>query len=163
MNIAIDDEPLLSPVAQDLIARLNAELEARYPEPGATHFRLDPSEVAPGRGAFLVARADGVPAACGAFRVIDLEAPGRAAEIKRMYVAPSARGHGLGRRVLAALEARAIAWGVRRFVLETGDRQREAVRLYERAGYARIAPFGEYVGSTHSVCMAKSVDAPAEA
>ena len=64
----IGPEPLTSPVAQALIAELNAELAARYPEPGATHFRLDPEEVAPGVGVFLVAGRDGRPIGCGALR-----------------------------------------------------------------------------------------------
>jgi GNAT superfamily N-acetyltransferase len=161
--IAVDDEPLGSPLSLALITRLNAELDVRYPEPGANFFRLDPDEVGPGRGAFVVARVDGAPVGCGAFRVIALDVPGesgeqaraRAAEIKRMFVDPAARGHGVGMRILAALEERARALGITRFRLEAGDRQPEALALYGRAGYARIAPFGEYVGAELSVCMGK--------
>ena len=63
-------EELASPVGQRLISLLNAELEARYPEEGANFFRLDPEEVAEGRGAFLVAYLDDKPVGCGAVRMI---------------------------------------------------------------------------------------------
>jgi hypothetical protein len=77
----------LSDAATVLISALNAELSALYPEPGATRFRLDPDEVAPGRGAFLVAYADGAPVGCGAVRLLD----DRHAELKRMYVGMRSR------------------------------------------------------------------------
>jgi putative acetyltransferase len=136
-----------------LIAALNAELSALYPEPGATHFRLDPEEVAPGRGAFVLAHAGGVPVGCGAVRRIDGSGD---AELKRMYVDPSLRGRGIGRALLAALEAEARALGARRLVLETGIRQTAALALYRGAGFEEIPAFGEYVASSGtSVCMAK--------
>jgi putative acetyltransferase len=149
--LEIVPESLLSDVAQGLIARLNAELTARYPEDGATHFRLDPDEVAPGRGAFLVARLDGAPVGCGAVRKLDAAT----AEVKRMFVDPAARGHGLGRALLEALERAAAGLGARRLVLETGLRQHEAVALYRRAGFVDVAPWGEYIDSPLSLCMAK--------
>src|SRR6266540_3674612 len=89
--------------AAALIGALNAELSGRYPEPGATHFRLDRDEVAQGRGAFVVAYAGSTPVGCGAIRRIDSDS----VEVKRMYVVPSGRGQGIGRSVLAALEAEA--------------------------------------------------------
>jgi putative acetyltransferase len=142
------------PVAQRLIAALNAELSATYPEPGATHFRLDPAEVAEGNGAFLVARIGEEPAGCGAVR----RARDGDFEIKRMYAAPPFRGRGVGRAVLAAVVVVARRLGGRRVVLETGVRQAAAIALYERAGYARIPPWGEYAGSSStSVCMAKRI------
>ncbi len=145
---------ILSPVAQSLIAALNAELSATYPERGATHFRLDPDEVAAGRGAFVVATRADTPVGCGAVRQVD----GGTGEIKRMYVVPAMRGRGVGRAILEAIEAEARGLGLTRLVLETGVRQIEAIALYERAGYARIPAFGEYVGSSAtSVCMAKDL------
>lgn len=152
-RIAITREPLESADAQTLIAALNAELDARYPEEGANHFRLDPDEVAPGRGAFVIARLDGRPVACGAVR----RGGDDCAEIKRMYVDPSARGHGLGRRVLAALEVEAGLLGARRLLLETGARQHEAVGLYVAAGYVVVDRFGAYLDSPLSLCMGKDL------
>jgi putative acetyltransferase len=92
---------------------------------------------------------------CGAFRVID-DQP-RTAEIKRMYVAPSARGRKIGAALLSDLERRAMDLGVDRFVLETGPRQPEALHLYSRAGYVECARWGEFVGKELSVCMAKDI------
>jgi putative acetyltransferase len=155
-SLVISPAPLTSAEARALIAALNAELAARYPEEGALHFRLDEAEVAPGQGAFLVAYRGGDPVGCGAVR----RATETTAEVKRMYVAPSARGLGVGRRLLDALEAEARTLGATRLLLETGTRQQEAIRLYERAGFTPIAPFGEYVGSPVSMCLAKDLDEP---
>jgi ribosomal protein S18 acetylase RimI-like enzyme len=74
-----------------------------------------------------------------------------------MYVAPRFRGLGLGHALLTALEAQARELGLSRVVLETGVRQTRAIALYQRAGFARIEPFGEYVGSPLSLCMAKEI------
>jgi len=146
-------EDILSEVAQQLIRSLNTELSARYPEEGATHFRLQADEVAEGRGAFLVAYLASTPVGCGAVRVIG-EAVG---EIKRMYVSPGVRGRGVGLAVLHALEAEARRLGIRRLVLETGVRQHEALALYQRVGYSPIPPFGEYLGSPLSLCLGKEL------
>jgi len=140
-------------VALALIRALNDELSARYPEPGANHFRLDAQEVAEGTGAFVVAYDGTRPVGCGAIRRLDRDT----AEIKRMYVDEPARGRGIGRLVLARLEAEAHTLGVRRIVLETGVRQPEAIALYARAGFFQIPAFGEYLGSALSVCMGKEL------
>jgi GNAT superfamily N-acetyltransferase len=152
--IEIRREEITSAVAGGMIAALNGELSSLYPEQGANHFRLDLEEVVEGRGAFLVAYSSGKPLGCGAIRRLD----GNTAEIKRMYVEPSARGRGVGRVVLRALEAEARRLeGVDRIVLETGERQLEALGLYRSAGFVRIPAFGEYVGSPLSVCMEKRI------
>jgi putative acetyltransferase len=153
IGVTIRRVDILSPAARELIEALNAELSDRYPEEGANHFRLDPDEVADGRGAFLVASSSGKPVGCGAVRRIEQ----RTGEIKRMYVSPVERGRGIGRLLLEALEAEARALGIARLVLETGERQREAITLYRGAGFSRIDPFGEYVDSPLSLCMAKDL------
>jgi GNAT superfamily N-acetyltransferase len=153
-EVQVERADLLAPAAMELIEALNAELSERYPEPGARHFSLDASEVAPGRGAFFVAYVDHRPVGCGAIRQIEASV----GEIKRMFVRAAERGRGVGRAVLAALEAEGRRLGLRRVVLETGIRQAEALALYERAGYSRIAAFGEYVNSpSTSICMAKDI------
>lgn len=144
---------ITSAVAQSLIGELNAELSGLYPEPGATHFRLDPSEVDESHGAFLIAYHAGEPVGCGAIRRLDDET----AEIKRMYVRRDARGRGLGRHLVAALEAEARRLQVKRLVLETGVRQRNALALYERLGFTHIPPYGEYTDSPLTVCLGKSL------
>ena len=156
-EVTIEDAPLTSADAGALIAALDAELDERYPEPGANFFRLDPDEVGPGRGAFVVARVGGAAVACGGVRLLEGVVP-RTAEVKRMFAEPRARGRGIAALVLEALRVRARALGARRLVLETGARQPEALALYARAGFARVEPFGEYVGSPHSVCMAADLD-----
>src|SRR2546426_10534778 len=129
-TITIARVELTAEVSRALIDSLNAELSGVYPEPGANHFHLDPAEVADGRGTFLVVYRRGTPVGCGALRLLDAET----AELKRMYVSPIVRGSGLGRRLVAALEAEARALGVRRLVLETGVRQAAALALYRATG-----------------------------
>ena len=152
VSIDIRRDDIRSSLAVSLILALNSELSSCYPEEGANHFRLEADEVAEGRGAFLVAYADGKPLGCGAIRRLDADT----AEIKRIYVTPAARGRGVGRAILIALEAESRRLGVRQIVLETGERQPEALALYTGAGFARIPPFGEHIGSPLSVCMAKT-------
>jgi len=128
------------------------ELTGVYPEAGATHFALDPAEVSEGQGAFLVVYQDGLPVGCGAVRRIDPET----AELKRMYVAPTVRGKGLGRRLVAALEIEARSLGVQRLVLETGIRQASALALYRTTGFQPIPLYGEYLLSPEtSICLGK--------
>ena len=153
IGVTIRRSDLVSPIARDLIGALNAELSRQYPEDGATHFRLDPDEVADGRGAFIIAWRGERAIGCGAVRRI---ATG-VGELKRMYVIPEERGSGVGSMLLAALEAEARALGLTRLVLETGTRQVAAVALYRRAGFTDIEPYGEYISSPLSVCMAKEL------
>lgn len=152
-GLVIVQEALSSEPAQTLIRALNAELREVYPETGATHFRLDESEVSEGQGAFLVCYLRTRPVGCGAIRRLEH----RVAEIKRMYVSPAARGLGLGRAILRELEAQARGLGLRRLVLETGVRQSTALRLYQQAGFVAIPAFDEYADSPLSVCLGKDL------
>src|SRR5947207_7534106 len=152
-TITIVRAELTAEVSRRLIALLNAELSGLYPEPGANHFQLNTEELAPGRGTFLVVYRGGTAVGCGALRLLDAET----AELKRMYLSPIVRGKGLGRRLVAALEAEARALGVRRLVLETGVRQAAALALYRATGFHPIPLFGEYCLSPEaSVCLGKS-------
>jgi putative acetyltransferase len=153
-SITITRADLDAEVSRALIGSLNAELLGVYPEPGATHFRLAPEETADGRGTFLVVYRDGTPVGCGALRLLGAET----AELKRMYVAREFRRDGLGRGLLAALEAEARALGIRRLVLETGVRQTAALALYRSAGFRDIPLFGEYrLSPNTSVCLGKEL------
>jgi DNA-binding MarR family transcriptional regulator/GNAT superfamily N-acetyltransferase len=96
-------------------------------------------EMTPPAGLFLVATLHGEPAGCGALKFH----PGAPAEIKRMWVAPSARGLGLGRRLLAELEACAAAHGVGVLRLETNQSLAEAIGLYRAAGYREVPAFND--------------------
>ncbi len=145
---------LALPDAARLVAALNAELTAMFPEPGATHFSLSDAQVVAGEGAFMVAYLDDVAVGCGAVRRLDEST----AELKRMYVVPSFRGQGIGRALVEALEHEGRLLGVTRIVLETGTRLAPAIRLYEAMGYARIPLFGEYLASPEtSQCFGKSL------
>ena len=73
-----------------------------------------------------------------------------------MYVRPQARGRGLARQLMMALEARAGDRGCRTFMLETGPTQREALILYERLGYRHRGPFGDYRDDPLSIFMEKN-------
>jgi putative acetyltransferase len=154
-SVRIVRAALTDDVSRALIESLNAELTGAYPEPGATHFGLEPGEVSGGRGAFLVVYQGGNPVGCGAVRLLDAET----AELKRMYVSPIVRGKGLGRSLVAALENEARALGVRRLVLETGIRQSAALGLYRATGFQPIPLYGEYLHSPEtSICLGKVLE-----
>lgn len=127
-----------SPAAVELVEAVQGEYERRYGGRDATP--VAPAEFAPPRGAFYVAYLGDAAVGSGGLRIT---APGTA-EIKRMYVRPAARGQGVARRLLAALEDAAGRLGATRVALETGDAQPEALALYESAGYRPVQPFGRY-------------------
>jgi GNAT superfamily N-acetyltransferase len=134
-----------------LIAELDRDLVTRY---GGVQAQYAPLNVVKDDAPFVLALDDsGAALACGSFRRYD-EA---AAEIKRMFVAPAARRRGIASAVLGELEAWARRDGFTAVILETGDRQAEAIALYERCGYARIPHFPPYVGMPASVCMRKTL------
>ncbi len=126
------------PDARRLIAAVQREYVERYG--GEDGSPVDPAEFAPPQGTFLVGYVDGEPVASGGWRRRD----GATAEIKRMYVVPSARRRGYARLLLAELERSAAAAGYHDVVLETGDAQPEALELYQASGYRPIEPFGYY-------------------
>lgn len=144
------------PDAQLLVAEVQAEYVTRYGGPDDTP--LDPTMFDAPSGAFFVAYVDEVPAAMGGWRlrpdVVRLGG-GLAAEVKRMYVAPSGRRWGLARAVLAHLEETARNSGAEVIVLETGIAQPEAIALYESSGYEQVEKFGHYAWSPKSRCYGK--------
>jgi GNAT superfamily N-acetyltransferase len=153
VSVEIADDRPDSPAAAPLVRDLLAELHARYGQPDADPDRLTAADLAPPRGAFVVAWLDAAAVGCGGLRRY---ADG-VAELKRMYVAPPWRGRGVARAVLARLEARAAELGYRRLLLETGLRQPEAMALYASAGYEAIEPYGYYRSSPLSRCFGKSL------
>lgn len=147
--LVVAEHPLDHPLALELIGELNAELEASTP--GPHFFSLDPDDVAPGAGAFVVAWLDGAPVGCGAVRLIG----DGTAEVKRMYVRPAGRGARIGAAVLYELERRARALGADRMALETGPGLDAALGLYATFGFESCPPFGPYACSPASICIAK--------
>lgn len=96
---------------------------------------------------------DGQPVGCGGVQIIGDEY----AELKRMYVRPAFRGQGVGKQLLAHLQAYAYEQGLRVLRLETGVYQTEALGLYQRFGFQRIPPFGPYFEDPVSICMEKKL------
>ncbi|MCG7524550.1 GNAT family N-acetyltransferase [Streptomyces sp. OfavH-34-F] len=142
--------------------KLNDLVQLEYAEmygDGGDVTPLDPAMFDPPRGLYLIAYdAHGRPVATGGWRSQERNDEGYAdgdAELKRMYVIPEGRGQGLARRILAALEADARAAGRTRMVLETGDRQPEAIALYLSSGYTPCEKFGLYRTYESSRCYAK--------
>jgi GNAT superfamily N-acetyltransferase len=77
-------------------------------------------------------------------------------EVKRVVVLPDARGHGLARKLMAYLEDFATATGARRLILQTGDRQPDAVALYQSIGYRPIPIYPPYTDAIpFSMCFEK--------
>lgn len=119
---------------------------------------LTPAQLAPPTGGFFVGYTGAeVAVAMGGWTYAD-DAPRRGdAQIRRMFAHPQARGHGYGRRLLAALEEDAAARGAARMILSTGFRQASAVALYRACGYVDIEPFGYYAGQSGVVCLGKEL------
>ena len=152
-GVTVAPEPFGSTTAQRLRGELGRELVERYggdSEPGSKPARDDVM-------VFLVARdGNGEPVGCGALRDLG----GGVVEIKRIYVRPAARGGGVSRRLLEALEADARERGFVVCRLETGVRQPEAMALYRSVGYREIEGFGAYAGMPLSRCFERWLDAP---
>ena len=131
--------PGTDPLARELVAAMTAEIGTLY-EPGLPAGpSAHPEDLSPPGGGFLVLLEDGRPVAGGGVKRLDE----RACEIKRMYVVPEARGRGLGRALLKALEALARDLGYTVARLDTGAKQPGAQLLYERSGYASVRDYND--------------------
>ncbi len=138
MPVVITPERPDTADARALIAELEAQLDPFYPRESRHGYSVE-KLIAQAVSFFLI-RENGAPAGCGG-----LELPGTGyAEVKRMYVRPQFRGLGLGRLMLNHLIDYAQRQGIGLLRLETGIHQRAAIGLYERMGFRRIPPFGEY-------------------
>lgn len=150
--------PFDHPDAVKLNDQVQAEYAERYGDEGDVT-PLDASMFEPPLGRYLIAYDEqDRPVATGGWRTQDENDEGYSdgdAELKRMYVVPQARGLGLARRILAALESDARTAGRTRMVLETGTEQPEAIALYTSSGYEPCAKFGHYRHSPMSRCFAK--------
>ncbi|WGR96013.1 GNAT family N-acetyltransferase [Bradyrhizobium sp. ISRA443] len=148
-EITISPEDPRQPEVRRLIALSDAAMQALYP--AESNHLVDADALAAPGAVFLVARSGREVLGSIAFRII---APGHA-EMKRMFVRAEARGAGLGRRLLEALEDAARRQHVDRISLETGIRQPEAIGLYRASGYRECPPFGSYAADPLSVFMTK--------
>ena len=126
----------------DLLERWNDA--APTEEEVDVHLRDDTSgRLAPPAGIFVIALAGDDVLGCGGLRYAGEGVPPGAAEIKRMWVAPESRGHGLARRLLAHLTELAREAGLRRLVLDTRADLVEARTLYARDGFAEVEPYND--------------------
>ena len=135
------------PNARRAVRAYVAELSDRFEDgwdPSLSISAAD-EELTPPAGLFLVATLYADVVGCGALKFHH----GAPAEVKRMWVSPAVRGLGLGRRLLAELEAHAAARGVRTLRLETNRALGEAVSLYRTAGYREVAPFNDEPYADH--------------
>lgn len=139
-----------SNVLTALIAELDEELRKIY---GKAQLESDPFNQLAADDIALVAWVGGEAVACGAYRSVSTRAD--VVEIKRMYVRPSSRRKGIAMKLLSQLEQHAAENGYRKAQLETGTSQPDAIALYQRQGYIRIANFPPYTDKTNSVCMEK--------
>jgi ribosomal protein S18 acetylase RimI-like enzyme len=139
ISVAVADPA--SPDARWCFERYFAELAARFDagfEP-ARSISAQAHEITPPAGLLLIARMRQEPVGCGALKLHQ----GAPAEIKRMWVAPHARGLGVGRRLLQELERHARAAEVAVLRLETNRTLIEAIALYRDAGYREVAAFND--------------------
>ncbi len=144
--VGLDD-----PVAAAMVEAVQQEYVVRYG--GRDAMTVDPAEVLPPEGLFLVAELSGRPAGCGGWR---RHGPG-VVELKRMYVELWARRRGVAAAVLAELERTARAAGHHRVVLNSGGRQPEALALYARAGYTPVPGYGVYDGAPEAVFLGRQL------
>lgn len=128
---------------EQYFAELNARFDTGF-DP-AHSIPADAHELVPPAGALLIARLRGQPVGCGALKFH----PDAPAELKRMWVAPDARGMGLGRRILIELERHASQAGARVVRLETNRALEEAIQLYRTSGYREVAAFNDEAYAHH--------------
>ena len=152
MTVAI--EPARQPDIERLLEL--GEVFARSLYPPEECFLLDVSELDRPEVTVFVARVDSSAPGSDAMGMAAL-VDGRdgSAELKRLFIEDRARGRGLARELLAAVEEAARASGATVIRLETGPRSDAALALYRSSGYRDIPLFGQYIGSASSVCMEK--------
>ncbi|BCJ68783.1 bifunctional helix-turn-helix transcriptional regulator/GNAT family N-acetyltransferase [Polymorphospora rubra] len=137
---------------QAFFAELADRLEAGF-DPGVSH-TADPAQITPPAGLLLVATLHDEPVGCGAFRLRPgpsgvVPGPDAYAELKHMWVSPTVRGLGLGRRLVAELEAHVAGAGVRTVRLDTNGALVEAIGFYKTAGYREIDAYNDEPYADH--------------
>ena len=150
MSVTIVEERPDSTDALKLLTELDAALWL-MPYPAESRHAFTVEKLLQEQVAFFVARLDEEPAACGGLKLFGVDY----AEVKRMYVRPAYRGLGLGKAILSHLAGYARERQIDLLRLETGIYQTEAIGLYERWGFVRRPPFGEYREDPLSVYFEK--------
>ncbi len=145
MTVIIAVETPLQDEVRVLVSELNAVLVELTPPEHCHHLTVE--QMADAATTVFIARVDGAAVACGALK---RHADG-IGEVKRMYTQPSYRGRKIGEQIVARIEATARAEGLKRLVLETGDRHHAAWKVYERSGFTRCGPVLDYPDVSWSV------------
>jgi len=144
--------------ATALLKEMVADGAIRYPEFDAPEsYEAYDAETGVGMLSTVVARIDGRAVGCASLRTTGGGFPEGSGELKKVWVADEARGTGVARALLAAIEDDARAHGLTSVVLQTGIRQPEAVTLYRTAGYRPVPPFAPYADDFLSLCFAKDI------
>lgn len=154
MALNIERTDSLHPNFIELVRHLDAELAERDGSDHAYYAQFNKIESIK---YVVVAYENDKAVACGAIKEFEAGTMPGAVEVKRMYTLPESRGKGIAAGVLAELEKWAEELLFDKCVLETGLKQPEAIRLYEKSGYVRIPNYGQYVGMDNSVCFEKSL------
>ena len=145
MSIAVAVESPLQDDVRELVAELNATLLELTPPEFVFHMTVE--QMAEPATTVFIARDDGRAVGCGALKRHE----GGVGEVKRMFTRPSHRGRKIGAEIVQQIEALAREKGIKRLVLETGDRHPAAWAVYERAGFTRCGPVLDYPDSKWSV------------
>lgn len=151
ISLEIAVETPLQDEVRTLVAELNAVLLELTPPEHCHHLTVE--QMADEDTTVFIAREGGVAIACGALKRHE----GGIGEVKRMYTRPSHRGRRIGEQIVARIEAMARAEGLKRLVLETGDRHFAAWKVYERSGFTRCGPVLDYADVKWSVFYDKTL------
>jgi ribosomal protein S18 acetylase RimI-like enzyme len=144
-RFTVAEEPAHSEVVRWSFEQYYRELGKDFGYDVDTALPLGLDELTRPHGLVLIVRDRGEPVGCGAVKLLD----SGIAEIKRMWVSPCARGHGLGGRLLDDLESAAIAAGQTSARLETNSQLEAALAMYRKRGYEEVEPFNDEPFATH--------------
>ena len=153
MTITVSPEDPRAPEPQALLTAFVDEIRHRYDAPPADVGYFDPSVVSVPKSVFLVARVEGRAVGCGALVPFEDDV----VEIKRMFVLPQERGHGIAKKILDRLQSLAQEFDYDRIRLETGTKQPESIALYGKSGFYRVPNFPPFENDHTAVCFEKRI------
>ena len=149
--VVVQAEHLVQSEVVGLLRQADERSAALYPAESRHGLTLD--ELLAAEVSFFMARQGVRAVGCGGFVLLS----DGAAEIKRLFVEPGARGRGVGALLIQAIESAAAKEGVTTLLLETGIKSAEALRLYKRLGYRECGPFAAYQPDPLSVFLRKDL------
>jgi putative acetyltransferase len=153
MTITVSPEDPRAPESQALLNAFVDEVRYRYDSPPSDVGYFDPAVVSVPKSVFLVARVEGRAVGCGALVPMEDDV----VEIKRMFVLPHERGHGIAKKILDRLQSLAQEFDYDRIRLETGTKQPESIALYGKSGFYRVPNFPPFENDRTAVCFEKRI------